>query len=80
MEDRLGPFWPGRNCKKLQIDACEFAIIGAPPGAGSLPQWIAPNGYQWFVSQLMLTVVVLLVVLVAVIQLGGPVGAGVNKR
>ncbi|CAI8953933.1 hypothetical protein EMIT0196MI5_50185 [Pseudomonas sp. IT-196MI5] len=38
------------------------------------------NGYQWFVSQLMLTVVVLLVVLVAVIQLGGPVGAGVNKR
>jgi len=35
MEDRLSPFWLGRYCKKLQIDACEFAIIETPPGASS---------------------------------------------
>jgi ABC-type methionine transport system permease subunit len=40
--------------------------------------WIVPNGYQWFVSQIMLTVVLLLV---AVIQLGGDrLARGLNKR
>jgi hypothetical protein len=58
---RLSLFSPARNCKKLQVDVREMAIVGTPPGAGSLPQWIAPNGYQWFVSQIMVTM----------IQLGG---------
>lgn len=48
------------------------------PGVGDIAY---RYGYQRFDSQIMLTVIVMLVVLVAVIQLGGDrLAKGLNKR
>ena len=56
------------------------AMAGAI-GAGGLGDIAYRYGYQRFDSQIMLTVIVLLVVLVAVIQLGGDrLARGLNKR
>jgi D-methionine transport system permease protein len=50
-------------------------------GAGGLGDIAYRYGYQRFDSQIMLTVIVLLVVLVAVIQLGGDrLARSLNKR
>jgi D-methionine transport system permease protein len=50
-------------------------------GAGGLGDIAYRYGYQRFDSQIMLTVIVLLVALVAVIQLGGDrLSRGLNKR
>jgi D-methionine transport system permease protein len=50
-------------------------------GAGGLGDIAYRYGYQRFDSQVMLTVIVLLVILVAVIQLGGDrLAKGLNKR
>ncbi|MNM88381.1 DL-methionine transporter permease subunit [compost metagenome] len=50
-------------------------------GAGGLGDIAYRYGYQRFDSQIMLTVIVLLVALVAVIQLGGDrLARGLNKR
>ncbi|MNT89730.1 DL-methionine transporter permease subunit [compost metagenome] len=50
-------------------------------GAGGLGDIAYRYGYQRFDSQIMLTVIVMLVVLVALIQLGGDrLAKGLNKR
>ena len=56
------------------------AMAGAI-GAGGLGDIAYRYGYQRFDSQVMLTVIAMLVVLVAVIQLGGDrLARGLNKR
>ena len=68
----------GNNTCQTMINSS--AMAGAI-GAGGLGDIAYRYGYQRFDSQIMLTVIVLLVVLVAVIQLGGDrLARGLNKR
>ena len=68
-------------CRLSRAAACNASAVAGAIGAGGLGDLAYRYGYQRFDTDVMLTVIVLLVALVTVIQFGGDrLALRLNKR